>query len=167
MEESINLVYEDHLTKIGDDQTQIHHDDMQIDDDQIINNIIPDILEEGSVNEPQLGSASEAEDSKSKKRKFNSGAQYHSIDPLQHKPFSGPRPEKMVSSKQSKVIDINNKKAEMYGLKIEVLKTISKTELEHLKGAKLENDIKELIEQKEIVNLKMKNIELKKYVSLS
>ncbi|CAG9769028.1 unnamed protein product [Ceutorhynchus assimilis] len=63
-------------------------------------------------------------------------------------------------NKESKIIELNKKKIEVYNLKLNVLKTMAETELEHLKGAKLDNEIKELIKEKEKINLELKKNEL-------
>lgn len=61
--------------------------------------------------------------------------------------------------------NIMTKKRTVLDLKMNVLKTMHENEIENLKGRKLENEIKGIIKEKEILDLKIKQLEYSRLCS--
>lgn len=56
----------------------------------------------------------------------------------------------------TKESDIINQHKEVLDLKVNILNTIQKSETESLKGRKVDNEIKEIVKEREILELKIK-----------
>lgn len=70
-----------------------------------------------------------------------------------------------TKQKNIKERDITTKKRELLDIKMKVINTMHENEIENLKGKKIDNEIKEIIKEKEMVELQIKKLEYKRLSS--